>query len=56
MKDKTARLAAVLVVIASLGAYFLSSWFLLLSLFIGVNMFQSTYTKWCPAEKILKFE
>ena len=32
-----------------------SSWnWLLLALFVGVNLFQSGFTKWCLLEKILK--
>ena len=55
MKKQTTRLAAILVIIASIGAFYLSQWFLLLSLFVGLNMLQFTYTNWCLAEKVFKW-
>lgn len=33
--------------------YFLSPWWLLLSAFVGVNMFQSAVTGFCPLARIL---
>ena len=49
------RLIAGTFIIASLGlGYFYSSYWLLFTLFVGVNLFQSALTGFCPAEMILK--
>jgi len=34
--------------------YFVSSWWLLLPIFVGLNLIQSAITKWCLLENILK--
>lgn len=49
------RLVAGLFVIISvaLGYYVNELWFLF-TLFVGVNLFQSSLTKWCLLESILK--
>lgn len=42
-------------VIASLAlAYFLSPWWLLLALFVGLNLLQSSFTGFCPLALILR--
>ena len=33
---------------------YLSSYFLWVTVFVGVNLFQSGFTQFCPLEKILK--
>ncbi|MBS1198191.1 MAG: hypothetical protein H6R18_1976 [Proteobacteria bacterium] len=33
---------------------FVSKWFLLLTAFVGFNLLQSGFTRFCPAEKILQ--
>jgi len=33
---------------------FVSQWFLLFTAFVGLNLFQSGFTQFCPAEKILE--
>ncbi|MCC6286359.1 MAG: DUF2892 domain-containing protein [Chitinophagaceae bacterium] len=38
---------------ALLSRYVHSNW-IWLSVFVGVNLLQSAFTKWCPLEKILK--
>jgi hypothetical protein len=35
-------------------AHWVSSWWLLLGAFVGVNLIQSAFTGFCPAEIILK--
>ena len=32
---------------------FVSKWFLVVTAFVGLNLFQSGFTQFCPAEKIL---
>lgn len=42
------------VVVASLAlGYFVSPWWLLLTLFVGLNMLQSSFTGFCPLALIL---
>ena len=33
---------------------FVSPWWLLLAAFVGANLFQTGFTKWCPLEIILR--
>lgn len=53
--QRTVRLFAGFMVIASLTlAYFISPYWYLLTLFVGVNLMQSAFSRWCLAEKIIK--
>lgn len=45
-------MAGTLVLISVAGVYFHSRYWLLLTLFVGANLFQSALTRWCLAEKI----
>jgi hypothetical protein len=47
------RRIAGLFVLASLAlGYWVSPWFYLFTAFVGLNLFQSSFTKWCPVEKL----
>ena len=46
-------LAGTLVLTSIALAHFVSSWWLLLAAFVGVNLVQSVFTGFCPAEIIL---
>ncbi len=46
--------AAVMVIISAALVYFVSEWWLLLTLFVGLNMLQSAFTGFCPAAKIFQ--
>ena len=49
------RVMAGTLVLASLAlAHFVSPWWLLLATFVGVNLIQSAFTHFCPAEMIMK--
>jgi Inner membrane protein YgaP-like, transmembrane domain len=49
------RLIAGLFVIASLAlGYFVSEWWYLLTAFVGLNLFQSAFTNWCPMMTFLR--
>jgi hypothetical protein len=54
--DNWLHLIAGTVVMASvaLGA-FVSPWWLLLTAFVGLNLFQSAFTGWCPMMSVLRF-
>lgn len=47
--ERWLRLIAGLVVTLSVAlGYWLSPWWLLLTAFVGLNLFQSAFTNWCP--------
>ena len=49
------RLAAGTFVLLSLAlGYFVSPYWLLFTAFVGVNLFQSAFSDWCPLITILK--
>ncbi|MGM0546559.1 MAG: YgaP family membrane protein [Bacteroidota bacterium] len=45
-------LAGTIVTISVALGYFVSPYWLLLTLFVGLNLFQSAFTRWCLAEQI----
>jgi hypothetical protein len=47
-------LAGTLVLLSAALAHFVSSWWLLLAVFVGCNLIQSVFTGFCPAEIILR--
>ena len=53
--DKAVLAFAGLIILVSVAlAYFLSPWWLLLTLFVGLNLFQASLTGFCPAAKIFR--
>lgn len=46
-------MAGTLILLSLVLYYFVSPWWLLLTTFVGLNLFQSSITKWCLAEQIL---
>lgn len=52
--ERTIRLlAGTLVTISIVLGYFVSPYWHFLALFVGLNMFQSVFSKWCLAETII---
>jgi hypothetical protein len=47
-------LAGTLLLTGLALGYFVNSWWLLLPAFVGVNLIQSAFTGFCPAEIILR--
>jgi hypothetical protein len=47
-------LAGSLVLISACLAHFVSPWWLLLTAFVGLNLVQSAFTGFCPAEILLQ--
>jgi hypothetical protein len=45
--------AGTMVLVSLLLALIFSKWWLLLAAFVSVNLIQSAFTGFCPAEKIL---
>jgi len=53
--ERWIRLIAGTLIIASVTlSYFHSRYWLLFTLFVGVNLFQSALTRWCLMEDILR--
>lgn len=53
--ENAIRVLAGTMVLSSLAlALWVDRWWLLLAAFVGVNLIQSAFTKFCPAEIILK--
>jgi len=54
MRERFVRAVAGSFVLASIAlAYYVNINWLLLSVFVGLNLLQSSFTKFCPLEKIL---
>lgn len=53
--ESSVRIVAGLLVLLSLALYyFVSPYWLLLTAFVGLNLIQSAFTGFCPAEMIIK--
>lgn len=46
------RIAGIFVLVSLALGYWVSPWFFLFTAFVGLNLFQSSLTKWCPVEGI----
>lgn len=47
-------IAGLFVVASTALGYFVSPWFFAFTAFVGVNLFQSAFTGWCPMMTILR--
>jgi hypothetical protein len=54
MENAIRILAGTMVLISVTLTHFVSPWWLLLAVFVGVNLIQSALTGFCPAELILR--
>ena len=53
--ERAVRLMAGVVVLLSLAlAYWVSHYWLWLTVFVGLNLLQSAFTNWCPAMTIFR--
>ncbi|KIE59137.1 sulfurtransferase [Methylacidiphilum kamchatkense Kam1] len=52
--ERKVRALAGSLVIISLLLSLVSKWWLLLTAFVGLNLFQSAFSGFCPAEMVLK--
>jgi len=56
MKERIVRAVAGSMVLFSLTlGWFVSPYWLLLTAFVGLNLLQSSFTRFCPLEKILDY-
>lgn len=53
MERAIRALAGSFVTISVILGYFVSPYWFLFTLFVGLNLFQSSITRWCLAEQIL---
>ncbi len=47
-------MAGVMVLLSVALTYYVSHYWILLTVFIGLNLLQSAFTNWCPAMSILR--
>jgi hypothetical protein len=47
-------MAGAFVVLSVALGYFVSPWFYLLTVFVGLNLFQSAFSGWCPMMTFLR--
>jgi len=53
--DRLLRLIAGVFVFASVAlGYYVNPWFFAFTAFVGLNLFQSAFTNWCPMMAILR--
>jgi hypothetical protein len=53
--ERAVRLMAGIVVLVSLAlAHYVSSYWYLLTAFVGLNLLQSAFSNWCPAMSIFR--
>jgi len=48
------RIAGMMIIVGVVLAYLVSILWLLLPLFVGINLLQSSFTKFCPLDLMLK--
>jgi len=48
------RIAGTLVLISLALGYWVTPWFYLFTAFVGLNLLQSSFTRWCLMENILE--
>jgi len=54
LENSIRLLAGTLVMLSLVLYYFVSPYWLLLTAFVGFNLVQSSFTRFCPAEMIFK--
>ncbi|UCD64421.1 MAG: DUF2892 domain-containing protein [Candidatus Zixiibacteriota bacterium] len=54
LENSIRMLAGTLIIVSLVLYHLVSPYFLLLTAFVGLNLFQSSLTGLCPAEKVIK--
>jgi hypothetical protein len=54
MNESLRMIAGFFVLLSIALGYFVSPYWFLFTAFVGVNLFQSAFTRWCPMMAILK--
>lgn len=47
-------IAGTFVLVSVALSYYVSPWWFLLTVYVGVNLLQSAFTNWCPMEDLLQ--
>jgi len=55
MERKIRAIAGTLVLVSLALAQWVSPWWLLFTVFVGLNLLQSSFTGWCLMEDILRW-
>ena len=55
MNQKIRAIAGTFVLVSLALGWFVSPWWLLFTAFVGANLLQSAFTKWCLMEDILRW-
>ena len=50
------RVAGAFVLISLALGHWVSPWFYLFTAFVGLNLLQSSFTRWCPIERVFERE
>jgi DUF2892 family protein len=53
INDAIKAIAGTFIIISILLSHYVSEYWLFFTTFVGINLFQSSFTKWCLMEKIL---
>lgn len=48
------RMAGLIVLVSLALGYWVSPWYFLLTAFVGLNLLQSSFTRWCPVEGVFE--
>ncbi|HKI79446.1 MAG TPA: DUF2892 domain-containing protein [Ignavibacteriaceae bacterium] len=48
------RFAGVFILVSLALGYFITPYFFLFTAFVGLNLLQSSFTNWCPLQKVLE--
>jgi Inner membrane protein YgaP-like, transmembrane domain len=54
INDSIKLIAGSFVLLSIILGYFVNEYFLLFTAFVAINLIQSSFTKWCMMDKILK--
>ena len=54
VNDAIKLIAGIFILLSVSLGYFINEYFFLFTIFVGLNLLQSSITKWCLLEKILK--
>ncbi|MCW2275361.1 DUF2892 domain-containing protein [Rhodoblastus acidophilus] len=54
LNNAVRALAGTMVLVSVALVYFVSPWFLLFTIFIGLNLIQSAFTGFCPPEFLFR--
>jgi hypothetical protein len=54
VEEALRMIAGIFIVVSVALGHWMNPWFFAFTAFVGLNLFQSAFTKWCPMMTILK--